>query len=91
LESFKQDLKTAPVERSVESEEAADKEDDLTEGNDLDWKSNVLKFQKVPKVRDPLAKKEEEYTTFDPLKLKNVPSISMHQRKLQAQKKDEKW
>jgi len=101
LESFKQNLKVLPssqTENKTDSEKTNDEdenddefqineEEDLNEGNDMSWKTTVLKFAKQSKVKDPLARKEEDYTIIDPLKLKQVPSISPHQRKLQAQKK----
>ncbi len=99
LEAFKQSLK-APVSTVTKQTDHAEDEDeeqheadadDLNEGNDMTWKATVLKFGKESKVKDPMARKDDVYTTFDPLKLANVPSISSHQRKLLAQKKLDKW
>lgn len=60
-----------------------DEDDDDLDANDGSWKAHALRFADESKVRDPMARKEEEYTVIDPLKFaKHVKPMSQHRRRL---------
>jgi len=61
------------------------------EESDEGWMQHSLVFEKTVQVLDPMARKDEKYTTFDPLKYKNVQPMSQHQKRLRASKNLEEW
>lgn len=87
------DLNKQPEEEEDKEEEGEDEEKEEEEDsnfNDPNWKYHLLKFKKEPKVIDPMTR-DDQYTTFDPLKFSKVKPLSQHQRRLMTKKNMDEW
>jgi len=73
---------------SIYGEETMDP-DELEDVKDNSWMVHSLTFEKERKVKDPM--REDKYTSYDPLKYKDVKPMSQHKRRLLGMKNEEQW